>query len=195
VSAEPTEAPEQLTFIRYADFGRRFFELAVTRERVQHAVTGVAGRPIDVGPIGVGPLNLIKVRANGTVGTLRVSDRSADEVAFDVVVPVQLDMFVEIGFDRHRFNALVQIDLVVTARAASPLRIVLDVDPPTRRNVHVQVRADGLRASVLQVVAGVDRELKRTVTRYVRGELDTPAIRAARVIDVGAYLADLRTDH
>ncbi len=191
MDADPAEAPGQLTFVSYADFGRRFFELAVTRDRVQHAVAGLAGRPVDVGPIGVGPLNLIKVRANGAVGTLRVSERTDTDVAFDVVVPVQLDMFVEIGFDRHRFNALVQIELVATARAADPLRIVLDVEPPTRRNVHVQVRADGLRASVLQVVAGVDRELKRTVARYVRGELDKPAIRAARVIDVGAYLADL----
>ncbi len=198
MSAEPTEpaaAPDQPTFMSYADFGRRFFELAVTRDRVQQAVAGLAGRPIDVGPVGVGPLSLIKVRANGAVGTLRVSDHAGEQVAFDVVVPVQLDMFVEIGFDRHRFSALVQIDLVATARAAHPLRIVLDVDPPTRRNVHVQVHADGLRASVLQVVAGVDRELKRTVARYVRHELDQPAVRAARVIDVGAYLTTLSLDH
>ena len=72
---------------------------------------------------------------------------------------------------------------------------MLDVDPPTRRDVHVQVHADGLRASVLQVVAGVDRELKRTVSRYVRHELDQPAVRAARVIDVGAYLTTLSLDH
>lgn len=190
-AAEPVEddaAPP--SFVSYAEFGRRFFQLAVTRERVQHAVTGVAGRPIDVGPLGVGPLGLIKVRATGAVGTLSIAERADEDVAFDVTVPARLDMVVDVGFEKHRFTAELEIRLVVTARPASPLRIVLDVEPPTRRNMHVRVRADGLRASVLQVVGGVDRELRRTVAKYVRGELDQPAIRTARVIDVGRYLTD-----
>ena len=179
----------ELTFISYADFGKRFFEIAVTRERVVDAVAGVAGRPIDVGPLAVGPLGLIKIRANGSVGTLSVVERVDEHVAFDVTLPVQLDMVIEIGFDKHRFSALIEVALIAIARAAAPLRIALDVVPPTRRNVAVQLHADGLRASVIQVVAGVDRELKRAVAKFVRGELDKPEIRAARVIDVGKFLA------
>jgi hypothetical protein len=185
------DPPQALTFISYADFGQRFFQLAVTRPRVEHAVAGLSGRPVDVGPLAVGPLGLIKAQANGAVGTVQVTDRADDEVAFDVTVPAELAMIIEVGFDKNRFTAVVEVHLVVTARAADPLQIVLDVDPPTRRNVQVEVRADGLRASVLQVVAGVDRELKRTVAKYVRRELDKPAIRTARVIDVGKYLAEM----
>lgn len=188
-SVEDDPAPP--SFVSYAEFGRRFFQLAVTRERVQQALTGVAGQPIDVGPLGVGPLGLIKVRATGAVGMLDVAARADEDVAFDVTVPIQLDLVVDLGFEKHRFTAALEIRLIVTARPANPLRIVLDVEPPTRRNVHVQVRADGLRASVLQVVGGVDRELRRTVAKYVRRELDRPANRAARVIDVGKYLTDL----
>ncbi len=191
---EPVEEdPGDPKYISYAEFGHRFFELAVTRDRIEQAVSSVGGRPVDVGPFAVGPLGLIKVRANGHVGTPTVRDRAGEHVSFDLCVPITLAMLIEIGFDKNRFDALVEARLVVNARAADPLRVVIDVEPPSRRNIHVQVKADGLRASVVQIFGGVNGELKRTVVKAIRDELAKPAARRARVIDIARTLERLST--
>ncbi len=48
----------------------------------------------------------------------------------------------------------------------------------------MEVQAQGLRASVLQRVVGIEGELRRFVAGYVRRELDKPHVREARLIDV-----------
>lgn len=183
---------DPLVFIDYAEFGRRFFAAAVTRTRVADAAQRLAGRPIEVGPMGVGPLGLIKVRAQGAVGRPTVEPRDADEVSFELTIPVDLQMRVDIGLDKYRFNAVVKVRLALTARAAEALLIVVDIEPPTKRNVDVEVRAEGLRASVLQIVAGVDGEVRKAVAKFVRREIAKPAIQSSTRIDVGAAL--LRMD-
>jgi hypothetical protein len=59
------------------------------------------------------------------------------------------------------------------------------VTPPRPQEVGLSLRAQGLRASVLQRVAGVEGEVKRFVATYVAKEVDKPHIRRARVFDVG----------
>ena len=68
--------------------------------------------------------------------------------------------------------------------ALSGVRIYIDATPPTGSEVQVELQANGLRASVLQRVAGVEGELKRFVARYVARELDKPHVQEARLIDV-----------
>lgn len=175
-------------FMSYADFGKRFFETAVTRERIEKATAGLTGRDIEFGPKGVGPLGLVKVSAQGAVGIPVVERAVGESVAYDLLVPVELHMVIEIGIDKNRFNADVRVRLALTARAAEPLRIVIDIEPPTAGNVEVDLKADGLRASVLQLVGGIDGELRRTVAKVVKRELERPELLAARVIDVGKAL-------
>ena len=50
------------------------------------------------------------------------------------------------------------------------------------------MEAEGLRAAVLQRVAGIEREIGRFVAKYVGRELDKPHIRKARDIDVAARI-------
>lgn len=184
-----------LTFTSYADFGQRFFETAVTRDRLTSALAALEGRPIEVGPIPVGPISLVKVSATGEVGTPRLAERyDPEHVSYDLTVPLDLHVLIEISFDKHRFDAKVLINLVLTARAAEPLLIVIDVEPPGKQDVEVDVTAEGLRASVLQVIAGIDGELRRSVAKFVRKEIDKPEVRRQRVIDVGAALASLGRD-
>ena len=45
-----------------------------------------------------------------------------------------------------------------------------------------------MRAAVLQRIAGVDREIRRFVARFVARELDKPHVRAARDIDVAGRI-------
>jgi hypothetical protein len=174
--------------VPYAVFGERFFEHAVTQERIVGALGGLAGDPIEFGPIGAGPGRIAHVTASGVVGRGVAARVPGDEIAFRLTIPVALDLQIDLGMDHHRFHADVAVGLNLHARAAEPLRVVIDVDPPTWRDVSVEVKAEGLRAGVLKRLAGIDREIGRFVARFVRRELDKPHIRAARDIDVAARI-------
>lgn len=187
----PAVVPDELVFVSYADFGQRFFETAVTRDRIVEAAGNLAGRPVDFGPLGVGPLGLVKVSATGAVGDPDVGRIDGEHVAFQLTIPVALQLTIEIGLDKYRFTAAVRVRLPITARAAEPLRIVIDVEPPTRRTIEVDLQAEGLRASVVQVIGGVEGELKKSVARFVRNEIEKPELQKARIIDVARALENL----
>lgn len=179
--------PDRLS---YADFGAAFFAQAVTRERILSAVSTMAGDPIAFGPIGAGPGRLAKVSAQGAVGQPSTRPLEGAEIAFRLWIPVDLDLRIDLGVDVHQFRTQVTVGLTLTARAAPPLRVVIDIEPPTSHDVTVTVEAAGVRAAVLQRAAGIDAEIRRFVARFVAKELDKPHIREARDIDVAA-----RIDH
>ena len=174
--------------IGYDEWGVRFFEAAVTAERILAGVNAMAGQKIDFGPLGVGPGRVAKVTAVGEIGTATGQRISTDPVQFDVRLPVALRFKLDLGVDVHRFNADVEVPLRLTARAREDLAIVIDVRPPTKDDVTVVLKAQGLRATVVQYAANVDGELRRFIAKYVSRELDAPKIVAARVVDVGAAL-------
>jgi hypothetical protein len=188
VTDAPNEQAAKPDYASYEAFGRAFFEAAVTEERVKLAARGLAGRPIDFGPIGVGPVGLVKVSARGKVGEPTTARRASDFVAFDLVLPVDLALVIDLGLEKSRFNAVVTVRLALTARPAAPLKVVIDIEPPTRHSVDVQMQADGLRASLLQLVAPIESEVRKSVARYVAKQLQRPEIAQARVIDVGRVL-------
>jgi hypothetical protein len=174
--------------IDYRAWGVEFFHRAVTAERVLRGVNVLSGRPIDVGPMGVGPGRLVKVTAKGQIGTatgIRVSD---EPVSFHVTLPVPLEFVIDLGMDKQRFNALLELPLAITARARADLAIVIEITPPTKESVKVDLQAQGLRAQLLGTAAGVEGELKRFVARYVAKELGKDYVLDATVIDVGAAI-------
>jgi hypothetical protein len=175
--------------ITYARFGEQFFLHAVTEQRVLGAVASLAGRPIEFGPVGVGPAGLVKVSASGNVGEPGVQRQPGELVAFLLTIPVALQLLIDLGPERSRFTAEVSVRLRLTARPAEPLAVVIDIEPPSAKDVEVRVQADGVRASVLQLVGGVDSEVRRAVARYACRELEQPAVQSARVIDVAAIIA------
>ncbi len=173
--------------IPYAEFGERFFEHAVTEGRIVGALDGLAGDRIEFGPKGAGPGRLAKVSAKGTFGQASAERIESDEVSFRLSIPVDLDLEIDI-VDHHRFDVAVIVGLTLVARAAEPLRVVIDIDEPTAADIEVLVEAEGIRASVLQRVAGIDAEIGRFVARYIQRELNKPHILAARDIDVAARI-------
>ncbi|GAA3522597.1 hypothetical protein [Nocardioides daeguensis] len=172
--------------IDHAAWGERFFATAVTAERVLAGVNVLAGRPIDVGPLGVGPGRIAKVTATGTIGTATGERIGADPVSFQVDLPVALRFTVDLGMDKQRFDAEITVPLVITAHGRADLAIVLDVTPPRSAQVVVRLRAQGLRASLTSRAANVEGELRRFVARYVAKELEKPYVRSATTIDVRA---------
>lgn len=174
--------------IDYAAWGERFFTQAVTVDRVLAGINVLAGQPIDVGPMGVGPGRVVKVTARGHIGEAVGERLAADPVRFDVRLPVALEFMIDLGVDKHRFDAEIIVPLTLTARARADLAIVLDVTPPTAGQVVVRLKAKGLRASLVQHAANVEGELKRFVATYVAREIDKPYVLSARIIDVSGAI-------
>ncbi|MEZ0581169.1 hypothetical protein [Nocardioides sp. MH1] len=174
--------------IDYRSWGVEFFHRAVTEERVLRGVNVMSGRPIDVGPMGVGPGRLVKVTATGEIGTATGRRVTDDPVSFHVTLPVPIEFMIDLGMDKQRFNALLEVPLTITARARDDLAIVIEITPPTKETVRVELQAQGLRAQLLGAAAGVEGELKRFVARYVTKELAKPYLQDAMVIDVGAAI-------
>ena len=108
-----------------------------------------------------------------------------DHVAYRVELPVDLRFDLDLGLEKHTFEGSLLVPLTLTVRAVDGLRVFIDVTPPRPDEVALRLRAQGLRASVLQRVAGVEGEVKRFVAKYVAKEVDKPYIRKARVFDVG----------
>lgn len=185
----PASTAEPLDFVSYGTFGEQFFRRAVTAERVLGGVNVLAGQPIAFGPTGVGPGRLVRLTASGSIGAASsepVADPEA--IAYRVTLPVSLAFEVDLALETHRFTAGLVVPIVLTARAVDGVRVFIDVTPPQARDIVIDLQAKGLRASVLQRVAGVEGEVRRFVAKYVARELEKPHIRAARVIDVGAAI-------
>ncbi|MEO6471732.1 MAG: hypothetical protein ABIR57_07555 [Aeromicrobium sp.] len=175
-------------YISYEEFGKRFFALAVSEERILGAVNMLAGEPIDVGPIGVGPGRIAKVTATGAIGQAVATRIDGDDVSYRVVLPVNLVFELNLQVDTHRFHADLEVPLVLTARAADPLQVFIEIAAPRPKEVVVKLRAEGLRASVLSKAVGVEGELQRFVAKYVGREVNKPAIVRARTVNVGGSI-------
>ncbi|MQY19833.1 hypothetical protein [Nocardia macrotermitis] len=173
---------EQFTWIDYTEFGRRFFPRIVTAARVREVVEGLAGRIIEVGPLRTGPRRAATVDVKGTVRLPRLSERPGDPVQFDLVIPVTLDISV-IVLSNNRYRAEVEIPLVLVARAADPLFVVIDAEPPAAQDIVVELRAETRRARVLGALGGIRAQIAAQVARVVVAELADPSIRVIDVAD------------
>ncbi|QLY32754.1 hypothetical protein [Nocardia huaxiensis] len=243
-SKTPYQGGPDHEWIGYDEFGHRFFERIVTVDRVRDVVEGMAGKPIEVGPMRTGPGNKAQVAVQGTVRVPRVSPaggvgtssaaqvsdaetpsriaeirpvgqdrgpgsaaRSAGSdsaepaapraaavpadtglVAFDLVIPVSLDITVDVLKANH-YEAEVLVPVALTARAADPLKIVIDAVPPAAEDIELEMKAHGWRATALGKVAGMRKQIASQVAGVVRKELADPA---GRTIDVAARLDGTR---
>jgi hypothetical protein len=181
-------SPDPRDRVDYGRWGEDFFAAAVSEPRVLAAVNTIAGQPIDFGPIGAGPGRIAKVRAHGTIGEARATRSPVREsrglISYRVELPVELSFEVDLQVETQRFDARLLVPLTLTAVALTGVRIWIEATPPAGQEVQVDLRADGLRASVLQRVVGMEDELRRFVATYVARELDKPHVEKARLIDV-----------
>lgn len=174
------------SWIDYADFGRHFFPLLVTVERVDEVVQRLSGRSIEIGPVRTGPRGSATLTVRGAV---RKPDLTAlpdvgREVEFALVVPVSLDITVDV-LKTNRYRADVAIALRLVSRASDPLLLVVDVAPPEPDDIELEFSAHGMRAATLGALAGIKKQLIGQVVEVVRREIADPA---GRTIDVAARI-------
>ena len=179
---------ENLDYLSYEDFGRRFFEVAVTPERVAAALADIAGSEFAMEPIAQGPGKIAKVSANVKVQEPQVTRRLGDSITFAIHIPLSIDLLLDLRLDKQRFVVSGDIALRATARAAEPLLLIVDVSKPRPSDITVNVSSQSLRGEVLRVLAGVDGEIRRFIAQYVAQEIDAPHSQAAQIIDVALQL-------
>ncbi len=168
----------------YEEFGRRFFEIAVTEERVGGAIADIAGDSFEMGPMGQGPGKIAKVTAKVRIQDPRVTRKVGEMITFAIRIPLEIDMVVDLRIDRPKFMVFGEISLRATARAAEPLLLILDFDKPRPSDIEIHVTSKSLRAEVVRIIGGIDAEVRRFIAAHVAGEIDSPASQKAKVIDV-----------
>ncbi|MBV8965814.1 MAG: hypothetical protein JO191_06510 [Mycobacteriaceae bacterium] len=181
-------------YMTYEEFGRKFFEAAVTEKRVAAAFGAIAGEQFEMGPMRQGPGGLAKIIAKVTIKDPKVKRILGETFTFDVSIPLLIDMVIDLRLDKPRFCVEGEIALRAVARAADPLLIVVEVGKPRASDILVDVESQSLRAELLRIVAGVDAEIKRFISKYVRDEIDKPASKRAQVIDVTKQLESWEGD-
>lgn len=166
----------------YEEFGREFFEYAVSREAVLDSVRELAAEPIDVGPMSVGPGGVARVTVRGEVAEPSAERLDGDLIRYRVVLPVRLDITVDLRVDEQRFEADLEVPLVVAAHATDDLQVEVAVDPPRPTDIEIDLQAAGLRAELLRKAAGMEEEIREVVASRIRADVEAGA--EDRVIDV-----------
>jgi hypothetical protein len=171
-------------YLTYEEFGRKFFEVAVSEERVCNAIAAIAGDAFEMGPIGQGPGKIAKVSAKVRIMDPRVTRQVSEMITFAIRIPLEIDMVVDLRIDKPKFMVFGEIALHATARAAEPLLLILDVEKPRSSDISIHVTSKSLRVEVVRIIGGVDAEIRRFIAAHVSGEIDSPASQKAKVIDV-----------
>jgi hypothetical protein len=143
---------ENLDYLSYEEFGRRFFEVAVTPERVAASLAEIAGSNFAMEPIAQGPGKIAKVSANVNIGEPQVTRRLGDTITFAVHIPLSIDLLLDLRLDKQRFVVTGDIALRATARAAEPLLLIVDVSKPRPSDITVNVSSKSLRGEVLSML-------------------------------------------
>jgi hypothetical protein len=175
-------------YMTYEEFGRRFFEIAVTEERVGGAIAAIAGDAFEMGPMGQGPGKFAKVTAKVRIQDPRVTRNVGEAITFAIRIPLEIDMVVDLRIDKPKFMVFGEIALSATARAAEPLLLILDVAKPRASDIAIHVTSKSLRAEVVRIVGGIDAEIRRFIAAHVSCEIDSPASQTAKIIDVADRL-------
>jgi hypothetical protein len=175
-------------YLTYEQFGRRFFEVAVTEARIGAAFTAIAGEEFQVGPIAAGPGGVVKVQANVKIDEPEITRQVADTITFTVKLPLSIGLVIDLKVDRIRYDVDGLVTLPLAVRCAEPLQLRIEVETPHPRDVFVDVASHNIRGSIIRYLAQVDDEIRRVIARFVADEVDKPEVQKARLIDVDVEL-------
>ena len=89
--------------ISYDEFGMRFMNLVLHRDRVMESINRVLGPDFRLGPIGAGPgRKVAKVTASGTFEPA-YGEALPDVVGYLVNLPVHVSFHLDLGVDMRRY--------------------------------------------------------------------------------------------
>jgi hypothetical protein len=177
------------SYVTYEEFGRKFFEVACTEDRVAAAFGEIAGDEFEMGPMRQGPGGLARVTARVKIQQPQVTRHLDAMITFAIRIPLRIEMIIDLRLDKPRFIVDGEVSLRASAHAADPLLLIIDVTKPKPSDIMVHVAATTIRGELLRVVAGVDGEIRRFIAAHVAGEIESPAAQKAQIIDVAEQVA------
>lgn len=175
-------------YVTYEEWGRNFFEVAVTEERVAAAFGEIAGDQFEMGPLAQGPGRIARVSAKVKIREPQATRHLGDTITFAIRIPLEIDLLVDLRLDKQRFTVDGEISLRATARAAEPLLLVIDVAKPRPSDISVHVSSKSIRGEVVRIIGGVDAEIRRFIAQHVADQIEAPESQQAQVIDVAERL-------
>ena len=91
-------------YMTYEQFGRKFFEVAVTEDRVAAAFAAIAGDEFEMGPIAQGPGKFARISAKVRILQPKVTRTVGESIDFFVRIPLRIDLVIDLRLDKQRFT-------------------------------------------------------------------------------------------
>lgn len=180
-------------YLTYERWGRNFFEVAVTEDRVAAAFADIAGDQLEMGPMAQGPAGLARVSARVRIQQPKARRHLGETITFSIRIPLEIDLLVDLRLDKQRFTVDGEISLRATARAAEPLLLILDVAKPRSTDISVHVESKSIRGEIVRIIGGVDAEIRRFIAAHVSEQIDAPESVQAKVINVAQMIDETWT--
>ncbi|BBY97517.1 hypothetical protein [Mycolicibacterium fallax] len=180
-------------YITYEDWGRRFFEVAVTEERVASAFGAIAGDQFEMGPMGQGPGRIARVTAKVKIREPQAIRSLGEIISFAIRIPLDIQLIVDLRLEKYRFTVDGEVALRAVARGGEGLLLILDVAKPRPSDISVHVSSKSIRGEVVRIIGGVDAEIRRFIAAHVSDQIDAPEAKKAQVIHVAEMIDEAWT--
>ncbi len=177
----------------FADFGRTFMERVVTPERVGATIASVVGDSIEVGPLAAGPRDSARASLRATLAGVDVepTGRGEDVARFSAVVRLDCTLAVKAPVISKRYRGHLTIPLLLDVRTASPLRLVIAVEPPAAADIGVELAANDRSGRLIQLLGNIDGEVRTRAAGEVADRVESPEARRHRQVDVLAMVDEV----
>jgi hypothetical protein len=174
--------------IRFDQFGHNFMRRVVTAERVAATIATVVGERIEVGPMAAGPRDAARATLRGKLADVDVSAGDGPEdgeaMRFTAVVRLDCTLAVKAPILDKRYRGTLTIPLLLEVRAALPLRLVIDVEPPSAPDIGVELQSGDRSGRLIQVLGNIDDEVRERAAAEVARRVESPEARRKREIDI-----------
>jgi hypothetical protein len=180
--------------ISFDQFGRNFLREVVTADRVAATIASVVGERIEMGPMAAGPRDAAQASLRGKLADVDVSlvgEGRADALRFSALVRLECTLAVKAPVLNKRYRGVLTIPLMLDVRTASPLRIVIDVEPPAPADIGVELEAKDRSGRLIQILGNIDGEVRTRAAAEVARRVESPEARRHREIDVLAMVDDV----
>ena len=179
--------------ISFDQFGRNFMREVVTADRVAATIATVVGERIEMEPMAAGPRDAATATLRAKLADVDVSPASIqdDALRFTAVVRLDCTLAVKATVINKRFRGALTIPLVLDVHTASPLRLVIDVEPPAPADIGVELESHDRSGRLIQVLGNIDGEVRTRAAAEVARRVEAPEARRHREIDVLAMVDDV----
>ena len=110
---------------------------------------------------------------------------------FSALVRLECTLAVKAPVLNKRYRGVLTIPLMLDVRTASPLRIVIDVEPPAPAAIGVELEAKDRSGRLIQILGNIDGEVRARAAADVARRVESPEARRHREIDVLAMVDDV----